>query len=102
MSTFSRLLTAAFALISLGLSGCIFVQSGTISSTAGKGTSVGATSSDWGILHLTIPQGLTSTVNGQLISQCSSAKVSNVSTELDMREFFLAQMYTMTASGLCQ
>lgn len=102
MSTFSRLLTAAFALISLGLSGCILVQSGTISSTAAKGNSVSASSSDWGILHLTIPQGLTSTVNGQLLGQCPSGKLSSVSTQFDMREFFLAQMYTVTADGLCQ
>jgi hypothetical protein len=100
MSKFSRMLTAA--LISIGLSGCIFVQSGTISSTAAKGNSVSASSSDWGILHLTIPHDLTSTVNGQLLGQCPSGKVANVSTQFDMREFFLAQMYTVTADGLCQ
>jgi len=100
MNILSRLLIAALALISL--SGCILVQSGTVSSSAAKGNAVTASASDWGILHLSIPQGLTSNVNGQLMNQCPSAKLSNVSTQFEMREFFLAQMYTVTASGTCQ
>ncbi|HYB91794.1 MAG TPA: hypothetical protein VEC38_12200 [Candidatus Binataceae bacterium] len=102
MSKFSRLLIAAFALTSLGASACIFVQTGTVSSSAGKGNSATASASDWGILHLTAPEGLTSTVNSQLLSQCPSGKVSNVSTQFDAREFFVAQLYTVTASGQCQ
>jgi hypothetical protein len=101
MSRSTRLLAAAVATMSLGLCGCFAVVTGTISSTPAKGTAVTASASDWGILHLTAPQGLTSTVNSQLLSQCASGKVSNVSTELDMREFLLAQYYTVTANGYC-
>ncbi len=95
----SRFIIASLA---LALSGCFLVDSGTISSTPAKGNLMTASASDWGILHLTAPQGLTSTVNSQLISQCPSGKVSNISTELATREFFLAQMYTVTANGHCQ
>jgi hypothetical protein len=103
MRILSRLRVAGISLALLGLSGCFFLMSGTISSNAGKGNSVSATSSDWGILRLTIPSGLTASVNGQLVGQCSSGKVSNVTTELSMRDFLLlAQMYTVAATGICQ
>ncbi len=102
MIRYSKTIIAAFAFASLALSGCYAVHNGSISSTAAKGTTVTASASDWGILHLTAPQGLTSTVDSQLLGQCPSGKVSNVSTELAAREFFLAQMYTITANGYCQ
>jgi hypothetical protein len=101
MSKLTRLFAAALAVIGLGLCGCFAVVTGTISSTPAKGNTIGASASDWGILHLTVPQGLTSNVNGQLQGQCASGKISNVSTELDVREFFLAQQYTVVASGYC-
>ena len=102
MSKFKWLRAAGFGLALAGLSGCFFVMSGTVSSTAAKGSTVSAEASDWGILHLSVPEDLTSKVNGQLTGQCPSGKVSNVATELSMREFFLAQMYTVSATGLCQ
>jgi hypothetical protein len=102
MNRYSKVLIAAFAFVSLALSGCYIVHSGSISSTPAKGTNITASASDWGILHLTAPQGLTSTVDSQLLGQCPSGKVSNISTELASREFFLAQMYTVTADGYCQ
>jgi hypothetical protein len=101
MKRLSRSLIAGFALIGLCLSGCFVVQSSTISSSAAKGKAVTASAQDWGILHLTVPEGLTANVNSQLISQCPSAKLSNVSTHLDTREFFLAQLYTVTANAQC-
>ncbi len=102
MSKFKWLRAAGLGLAMAGLSGCFFVMSGTVSSTAAKGSTVSAEASDWGILRLSIPEDLTSTVNGQLAGQCPSGKISNVSTELTMREFFLAEMYTVSATGLCQ
>ncbi len=95
-----RSLFAASAL--LMMSGCYVVNSGTISSTLAKGNIVSASATDWGILHLSAPEGLTSNVDAQLLSQCPSGKVSNVSTELATREFFVAQMYTVSANGSCQ
>ncbi len=102
MIRYSKFIIAAFGLASLALSACYAVNSGTISSTPAKGSSITASASDWGVLHLTTPQGLTSTANGQLLSQCASGKLSNISTELATRDFFVAQMYTVTASSYCQ
>jgi hypothetical protein len=102
MFRFKQFSIASFALAALALSGCYIVNSSTISSTAAKGGNpITASSSDWGVLHLTAPQGLTSTVDSQLMGQCPSGKVANISTSLATREFFLAQMYTVTASGNC-
>jgi hypothetical protein len=98
----SKIIIAAFAFASLALSGCYVVHNGSISSAAAKGTKVSSSASDWGILHLTAPQGLTSTVDSQLLGQCPTGKVSNISTELASREFILAQMYTVSADGYCQ
>jgi hypothetical protein len=101
MKRLSRSLIAAFALIGLGLSGCFFLESSTISSSAAKGNVVTASAQDWGILHLTAPEGLTANANAQLVSQCASGKLSDVSSHLDVRDFFLAQMYTVTANAQC-
>ncbi len=102
MSKYSRLRVAGFGLMLAGLSGCFFGMSSSISSTHAKGSAISASASDWGVLHLSVPDDLTSKVNGQLIGQCPSGMVSNVATELNMREFFLAQMYTVSATGFCQ
>lgn len=102
MKKLSRLRIAGLGLLLAGLSGCFFGMSGTISSTAAKGSTVSATSSDWGILHLSVPDDSTSQTNGQLTGQCPSGKISNVATELNMREFFLAQLYTVSTTGVCQ
>jgi hypothetical protein len=103
MRILSRLRVAGFGLALMGLSGCFYLMSGTISATPVKGSSnVSASSSDWGILYLTIPNGLTAATNGQLVGQCPSGKISGVTTQLTLRDFFLAQMYTVTATGVCQ
>lgn len=47
MKKLSRLRIAGLGLLLAGLSGCFFGMSGTISSTAAKGSTVSATSSDW-------------------------------------------------------
>ncbi len=102
MIRYSKFVIAIFALAATALPGCYLINSGTISSTAAKGSGITASGSDWGILHLSTPQGLTSSVDSQLLGQCASGKVSNISTELATREFFVAQMYTVTANGYCQ
>jgi hypothetical protein len=104
MRILSRLRVAGIALALFGLSGCFYMMSGTISSTSGTvgpNTPVSAASSDWGILYLMIPNGLTTTANAQLVSQCPSGRISNVTTQLSVRDFFLAQMYTVSATGNC-
>ncbi len=102
MNGFKLLIVAGLAVAGMGMAGCVLINSSTISSSAAKGTSVSASASDWGILHLTIPDGLTSNVNNQLMSECASGKLSNVDTELNTREFFLAQLYTVSATADCQ
>ena len=104
MSILSRLRVAGIALALFGLSGCFFMMSGTISSNSGSvgtNTPVSASSTDWGILYLMIPNGLTATANTQLVGQCPTGRISNVATQLTVRDFFVAQMYTVSATGNC-
>jgi len=86
----------------IGLAGCIMIQSSSISGSAGPGTAVTGQANDMGILHLSVPQNLTQTANSQLLSGCASGKVTDVQTELSMRDFILVQMYKVSASGVCQ
>jgi hypothetical protein len=89
--------------ICLLLSGCVFVQSSSISGSTGAGSAVNAEFSDYGILHLTAPETLTSEANSALVKQCQSGVLSNVQTELSMRDWFLiVQYYTITAAGTCR
>jgi hypothetical protein len=88
----------------LALSGCIMVSSSSISESTRTqaGNTATATATDWGILRLTAPQGLTGVANQQLASACPSGKFTDVQTELSMRDFILAQMYTVSAVAICQ
>jgi hypothetical protein len=89
--------------ICLSLSACVFIQSGSLSESSGGGTAVKAEYSDYGILHLTAPANLTSNANGALASQCQSGMISDVQTELSMRDwFFIVQYYTVTTAGVCK
>ena len=89
-------------LLAISLAGCIFIESSAISErSASGGTPVSASVSDWGFLLLTIPHGLTGATNTQLNSQCTSGKLTDVQTELSMRNFFLAQYYNVSANGVC-
>jgi hypothetical protein len=58
--------------------------------------------SDFGILGLSLPAGLTRTANLQLVMECQGGKVTNVQTELSMRNFLLAQVYDVAVSGECE
>lgn len=83
------------------LCGCIFVQSSSISDRGGQGNPISANASDLGYLHLVAPQGVTQTALSNLLSNCASGKVSGVTTELSMREFFIVQSYNVAVSGTC-
>ena len=87
----------------LGFSGCIALQSSSISdrSGSGSGQTVSLFSSDYGILHLTEPEGLTEATNSKLVGQCQAGRVTSVVTELSMREWIMIQWYTVSASGTC-
>ena len=81
--------------------GCVFVQSSAIADRAGAGNPITANASDLGYLHLVAPQGLTQTALANLLSNCATGKVSGVTTELQMRDFFLVQSYNVSVSGTC-
>ena len=83
------------------LSGCVWLRSSSISNRAGSGQTVRVSTGDYGILHLTTPDGITEAANSQLVSQCQG-KLSNAQTELFMREWVLIQWYTVDAVAVCQ
>ncbi len=102
MKRLTVLVAAPLLVICLVLSGCVVLESSAISERSGGGRSVSTSASDYGILALTTPYGLTGTANSQLMAQCQSGKVSNVQTELSMRNFILVQLYSISATGVCQ
>ena len=81
--------------------GCVFVQSSAISDRGGAGNAITANASDLGYIHLVAPQGLTQTALANLLSNCATGKVSGVTTELQIRDFFLVQSYNVSVSGTC-
>ena len=91
------------ATFSLCLSACIMIQSSTIGGSTGAGSPVSARESDYGLLRLTKPQGLTSAASADLAKQCSSGLVTDVQTQLSMRDWFLlVQYYTVAADAVCK
>ena len=84
------------------LSGCVWLRSSSIGNRAGSGgQTVRVSTGDYGILHLTTPDGITEAANSQLVSQCQG-KLSNPQTSLYMREWVLIQWYTVDAVAVCQ
>ena len=81
--------------------GCVFVQSSAIADRSGAGNPISANASDLGYLHLVAPQGLTQTALSNLLSNCATGKVSGVTTELQVRDFFLVQSYNVSVTGTC-
>ena len=89
--------------ICLFLSACVFIHSGAISESTGGGSAVQSEYSDYGILYLTAPTNLTSSANGVLAGQCQSGMLSDVQTELSMRDwFFIVQYYTVDTAARCK
>lgn len=87
----------------LSLSGCVLVHSSAIGEKSGSGSPVSAAFSDYGILHLSEPANLASATNAHLLQQCQSGQLTNVQTELSMRDWFLlVQYYTLTANATCK
>jgi len=64
---------------------------------------VSATDSGYGILRLSKPKGLTSAANADLLKQCQSGLLTDVQTQLSMRDWFLiVQYYTVTTNAICK
>jgi outer membrane protein OmpA-like peptidoglycan-associated protein len=94
---------AVGAFLSISLSACVFIHSSTIGESTGSGSAVAAADSGYGILRLTKPQGLTSAANADLAKQCQSRLLTDVQTQLSMRDWFLiVQYYTVAASAICK
>lgn len=97
-------ITTAIALSVFG--GCTWINSGSISesNTAAAGTPIHATvTSDYGLFHITSPKDLTQKANEALLSQCQSGTMTDVQTQLNVRDFFLlVQVYKMEASAICK
>ena len=102
MGRFRSWLIAAVAAAALSLSGCIFMRSSSISDSAGKGNPISAQASDMGYLVLIPPGNVTQMAADQLVNQCASGKVTNVQTELTVRDFLsIVQQYESSANGVC-
>lgn len=100
-SLFQTLAVGAF--LSISLSACVIIRSSTIGQTTGAGSPVSAVDSDYGILRLTKPQGFTSQANADLVKQCQSGLLTDVQTQLSMRDWFLiVQYYTVVANAICK
>lgn len=102
MNTARAIKVAMVAASLFGLVGCAMIQTSTISSSSAKGNNVSGQAAGWGVLHLMAPDNLTASASGEMMGQCPSGRISNVQTELQTREFFVAQMYTVSAMGFCQ
>lgn len=102
MGNLKRLIVPALLASALTLGGCVFLRSASISDSAGKGNTVTAQASDMGYLVLIAPQNLTQTAASQLKNRCQSGKLTDVQTELSVRDFFgIVQMYQVDATGVC-
>jgi hypothetical protein len=102
MGRWKTWLVAPIAASALMLSGCIFMQSSSISDSAGKGNPVSAQASDLGYILLVPPSNVTQMAADQLVNQCASGKLTNVQTELTVRNFLsIVQQYQASANGVC-
>ena len=96
------LLIAPLAAAALSLSGCVVMKSSSISDSAGKGNAITAQASDNGYLVLIGPGNVTRTAADQLVNQCASGKVTDVQSELSVRDFLgIVQVYQVDANGVC-
>ena len=97
---FLLILSIGFCLLA---SSCVFIQSSAISESRGGGTAVTTEYSDYGILHLTAPSNLTSSANTELANHCQSGMLSDVQTELSVRDWLLiVQYYTVDTTAVCK
>jgi hypothetical protein len=83
-------------------SGCVVVNSSSISEATGGGTAVSAETSDWGFMHLSSPTTLTADANTALRNGCQSGMMSGVTDQLKTREWIIIEYYTVTATANCK
>lgn len=101
MKLFRASAISLLTIVSLMLSGCVVIESSAISQRGETGQPISANASDYGVLRLSAPYGLTNQADTQLASQCANGELTNVQTELSMRDFFIVQLYNLSAAALC-
>ena len=87
--------------ICMSAAGCVFIRSSAISDRTATGAPLSGSVSDYGYVELIAPPGLTQAALANLLSNCATGKVTGVTTELQVRDFFVVQYYTVSASGSC-
>ena len=88
-----------FGLLALG-NGCVGHYAHAVSAgTGNEGTEVKGEDSGVGVLWLTAP---TMNASPDLKEKCPSGKLSNVETQASRRDFFVVQLYSVEATGVCQ
>ena len=66
-----KLFTMPLLAICMALSGCVVLESTAMTGRSGSGKNVTTSASDFGILGLSLPSGLTSAANSQLVGAVS-------------------------------
>jgi len=87
--------------ICMSAAGCVFIRSSAIADRTATGAPLSGSVSDYGYVELIAPPGLTQAALANLLSNCATGKVTGVTTELQVRDFFVVQYYTVSASGSC-
>lgn len=96
----ARLIVALLA-ISVFASGCVFIRSAAISDRAGAGAPISGTASDYGYVYLVVPAGLTQAAFANMLGSCATGKITGITSELEVRDFFIVQYYSVSATGSC-
>jgi hypothetical protein len=101
MKRINATLIVALLAICVFASGCVFVQSSAISDRTSAGAPISGSASDYGFVHLVAPSGLTQAAFANVLGNCATGKISGVTTELSVRDFFIVQYYTVSVTGSC-
>jgi hypothetical protein len=79
----------------------VFVKSSAVSDRTAVGAPISGSASDYGYVELVAPAGLTQSALANLLSNCATGRLTGVITELEVRDFFVVQYYTVSVSGSC-
>ena len=101
MKRINATLIVALLTICVFASGCVYIRSAAISDRAGAGAPITGTASDYGYLELIAPVGLTQAAFANMLGSCATGKVTGVTSELEVRDFFVVQYYSVSATGSC-
>ena len=101
MRQMNAILIGLILAMCMSAAGCVFIRSSAMSDRTTTGAPLTGTVSDYGYLELIAPSGLTQSALANLLSNCATGKLSGVTSELQVRDFFVVQYYTVSASGSC-